>query len=769
MKFVKTVQFQSADKNSVHFLLDDKSFLKISILEDKIFRVSLLNEAGWNLGQTWSIAPGLPGLPVEGRDRDSLEGFRCPPFQIEHGKAITEISSKALLLRVEHNPLRLRWFDLATKLEIHSDRKELAYARKDSRIWHYSQRDLDGIYFGLGEKTGSLVRTERRFQMGNIDAMDYDPDLTDPLYKHIPFYLCQRKGTAYGIFYDNLSDSIFDFGSERENYFGFYTSYQASQGDLDYYFILGPQLKNVTEQFSWLTGKTCFLPKNSIRYSGSTMAYTEGPRSQEKIHQFIDKCKSHQIPVGSFQLSSGYCLHGKLRHVFVWNKEKFPDFLKLAKFAQNQEIDFSANIKPVLFEGHPDYQKKLLIQASGTPEKSYFWDGFASHLDFSQEATRIWWKEKIKTELLNKGVVSTWNDNNEFHIIDEKAELTGFAKPISVSQVKPVLSLLMCQSSYQAHLEFKPERRPWLITRAGGPGMQRYAQTWTGDNRSSWRSLKMNLQTGLGLSLSGIYNWGIDVGGFSGPTPEPLLFLRWVQQGIFYPRFTIHSWKEDGTATEPWMYPEILPLIKTAMDLRESLLPYIYNLFYQAHQNFSPVCRPLAWEAVNEQTLKYCDQFYLGDRLLICPITEKTDELEIYFPACKQGWWDYSTRKWYAGDQVLKFPVQAESIFLFVKGNSAIPIQKSGETILEFFPSPEPVTEAWDFFSDDGNSQAYLTGDCLKLFGQIESTTSKMSLKLSNMGQQAGYFKVSSPVQIEVNDQILNAGAPIQISAISKL
>ena len=97
--------------------------------------------------------------------------------------------------------------------------------------------------------------------------------------------------------------------------------------------------------------------------------------------------------------------------------------------------------------------------------------------------------------------------------------------------------------------------------------MQRYAQTWTGDNFTSWKTLRYNLRMGHGLSLSGIFNFGHDVGGFAGPKPEPELFLRWIEQGIYWPRFSIHSWNEDGSANEPWMYPEILGAVREALEL----------------------------------------------------------------------------------------------------------------------------------------------------------------------------------------------------------
>ena len=160
-------------------------------------------------------------------------------------------------------------------------------------------------------------------------------------------------------------------------------------------------------------------------------------------------------------------------------------------------------------------------------------------------------KKNVTSQLLNYGIDCTWNDNNEYEVWDHFAQCHGFGQPIDIGLIRPLQSILMTRASYEAQKTYASEKRPYLITRSGAPGIQRYAQTWTGDNRTSWESLRWNIRMGLGLSLSGFFNIGHDVGGFSGPRPGPELFLRWVQNGILHPRFTIHSWNDDASANEP--------------------------------------------------------------------------------------------------------------------------------------------------------------------------------------------------------------------------
>jgi alpha-glucosidase len=155
-----------------------------------------------------------------------------------------------------------------------------------------------------------------------------------------------------------------------------------------------------------------------------------------------------------------------------------------------------------------------------------------------------------------------------------------------------VQALLMTRATREAQLAAKPNVRPFTITRAGGPGLQRYAQTWSGDNETSWDSLKWNFRTGLGMSLSGMFNIGHDVGGFAGPPPDPELLIRWTQAGLLHPRFLMNSWKDDGVTTSPWLHPEALPAIRDALRLRLRLMPYLYSAMASAHEAHIPVLAP---------------------------------------------------------------------------------------------------------------------------------------------------------------------------------
>lgn len=178
-------------------------------------------------------------------------------------------------------------------------------------------------------------------------------------------------------------------------------------------------------------------------------------------------------------------------------------------------------------------------------------------VDYTKESTRLHWKQYIKDALLKYGCRSIWNDNCEYDsLVDKDAKVYFEGKGSTIGTMKPVMSNLMCQLSNEAIEEYDPDCRPFSVCRSGHAGIQRYAQVWAGDNLTCWDTLKYNIATILGMALCGVSNHGCDIGGFFGPAPEGELFVRWVQNGIFQPRFSIHSTNTDNTVTEPWMYSD---------------------------------------------------------------------------------------------------------------------------------------------------------------------------------------------------------------------
>jgi len=642
--------FMLAERAGPRFTLraDTGALAHIFVLEEDIIRILLLASGEINSPPSWAVAPGQTDIAEPGRDRMDTAGFAGPAFTLEESEAQITIATTRLRLTIARAGFFCTWHQQSAEgwQLIAQDRPTQAYnfGWWDDATYHYVQRQPGERYYGLGERAGAMDRAGRRFRLTNLDPMGYDASANDPLYKSIPYVLVvSEAGAAHGVFYDTTADPVFDFGHEHDNYHPHYRYIRADSGDLDYYMIAGPDARDVTRRYTWLTGRPALQPRWAVGYSGSTMTYTDAPNAQERMGDFIAGIARHDMGCESFHLSSGYTSIGDKRYVFHWNREKFPDVAAFVKSYADTGVELVPNIKPALLVTHPYYgelaaQGWFVSDADGDPIVCQFWDEVGSYIDFTQPQAAAWWRAQVTEQLLAYGIHSTWNDNNEYEIWDKRARIAGFGSPRPAAAERPVQTLLMMRASRAAQIAYRPKERPYVVTRSGMAGMQRYAQTWSGDNYTDWKTLRYNQKMGLGLALSGVSNSGHDIGGFAGPAPEPELMLRWVQAGIVMPRFSIHSWNSDSTVNEPWMYPEATAAIAGMLALRQALQPLLHDLLWRHHALYEPVTRPLWLDFAGDQRAwEDGDTYLLGPDLLVAPAMDKgAASVPAYLP---QGTW----------------------------------------------------------------------------------------------------------------------------------
>jgi alpha-glucosidase len=706
--------------NHITLTSDGPATAHIFVLEEDIIRVMVLPNGALRYPRTWLIAPGQNDVAVEGRDRFDLSCFALPDFELTEEGGRVVIAMPRLRLAIRLNGFLCSWKDAEGRILLR-DRPTQAYnfGWWDEKVHHYLVRDPAEMYFGLGERSGEMNRAGRRFRMSNVDAMGYDARTSDPLYKHIPFYITHKPdGAAAGIFYDTLSDCTFDMGAERSNYHGLFRSFTADHGDLDYTVIAGA-IPEITRRFTWLTGRPAFPPRYALGYSGSTMSYTDRPDAQAAMMEFIAKCEEHDILCDSFHLSSGYTSIGNKRYVFHWNKDKFPDPEGFVRAYAKKGVRLIPNIKPALLHDHPLFaearDKGLLItDANGEPQWIQFWDAVGAYLDFTKTETRRWWYEHVTTALLDVGMAGTWNDNNEFEIVS----LTARAAIGPAIETKPLHTLQMLRISRAAQRAKEPDKRPYLVSRAGFAGMQRYVQTWSGDNYTSWDTLKWNIRMGLGLALSGVSNTGHDVGGFDGPKPDAELFVRWVGFGIFMPRFSIHSWNTDRTANEPWMHPEVTPQVRDLIKFRYRLLPYLYDLIYRHAEHFEPIIRPTFHDFPDDpRCFEDTDDMLLGAALLVAPVIEQGATARAAYLPKGTRWFDWWTGEAFDGDQTVTRLAPTDRPPLFAREGSIVALNTAEQHFggradargFAVFPLANGTFDN-EVFDDDGETNAYRDG-----------------------------------------------------------
>lgn len=503
------------------------------------------------------------------------------------------------------------------------------------------------------------------------------------------------------------------------------------------------------------------LPRYAYGYLGSTMFYSELPENCDReILNFVDKAHRLDIPCTNFQLSSGYTTDaaGK-RNVFSWNHTKFPDPAQFVAEMKNRGVTVTPNIKPALLTTNPLYDTfrnagAFIRTPDGEPYITQFWGGKGSFVDFTNPVGRLLWQECMEKSLLTYGIHSVWNDNNEFDIADDEAICCNEGNPVPAYRIRARLPMLMNITARQVLERNNPDIRPYQVTRSGNTGIGRYAQTWTGDNYTSWESLRYNIATMLGCSLSGIALTGSDIGGFAGPAPDCELFIRWIWCGVLLPRFSIHSANNDNTVTEPWMYPEQMDSVRSAFRLRSALAPYLYSLSAQAHDSGEPILRPMLYEFPQDKHVLYEDvDFMLGDGILAACIVEKgAQQRSVYFPK-GENFYDIFTRQHYSGGQIVTVPAPLTQTPLFQRGGSIIAFQQE-QTISLWICPDKPCF--FTLYEDDGISNNYQKGEyCATTF-----TLMKNSKLLTLSTEKKGSYMPSENITFKI--QCADA-APVDI------
>lgn len=732
---VCTNAYTVAKKDNYFSVMTNSVEIRILFLTDSILRI----RAGFD-GDFAEESYSLVMTAWEDRMDDFLKGRRtrveAADAVLSDGDREAVIEGRILKVVVEKDPFRICVYDKEGTL-LHADIVDLAYMEDSNhRRIHTSEISPEDCFYGFGEKSGSFNKAQKFMSMSPKDAMGYNPRETDSLYKHIPFYIKLNRGTrkAVGYFYHNTCECDFDMGREKSNYWKPHSRYRTDGGDIDLFLIAGPSVRQVVERYTDLTGKSAMLPRYALGYLGSSMYYPELDKDcDDAILDFIDTTREEKIPVDGFQLSSGYCTvetdKGIKRCVFTWNKKRFKDPREFFAQMEKRGVTVSPNVKPGILLIHPKLDemkaKGMFIKASDSDEPGIgtWWGGKGVFADFTNPSTRTYWKEMLKENVLEYGTSSVWNDNCEYDsLVDKDCRCDFEGKGGTIGQLKSVMSNIMCHITDEAIHETFTNTRPYIVCRSGHCGIQRYAQTWAGDNLTCWDSLKYNIATILGMSLSGVANQGCDIGGFYGPSPEAELMVRWIQNGIFQPRFSIHSTNTDNTVTEPWMYGDCTDYIREAIGLRYQLSPYLYSLMERAHETGLPIMEPMC-SAFQEDVKCYEEgvDFMLGDSLLVANVVEKgAVSRKVYLPE-GETFYDFYTRSAYEGGRTVELPVDLGSIPLFVRSGAIIPMAEDRLDNLKTQQAEHlrilcaaDRDGRFELYEDDGISMDYEKGGFLK-------------------------------------------------------
>lgn len=487
--------------------------------------------------------------------------------------------------------------------------------------------------YGTGEVTGSLLRNGKKVTLWNTDNFKYAIGDGNPLYQSHPWVLGIRKdGTAFGIIADNtwqqeieLSDSI---------------RFISSGPAFRMIVIERKSPQEVLMELANLTGKMEMPPLWALGYQQCRFSYIP----ESRIQGIADTLRMKKLPSDVIWMDIDYMERFK---VFTFDKNRIPDpkrvndYLHSKGFKSVWMIDPGVKVENDYFvyeSGTRD--NHWVLDADGGVYNGNVWPGSCAFPDFTRPETQQWWKTLYK-DYMNTGIDGVWNDMNEPSVfngpngsmpLDNWHRGGGTLSPDIHQRYHNVYGMLMVKASREGILDVNPDKRPFVLSRAGFLGSHRYAATWTGDNCSTVEHMKMSIPMTLNLGLSGQPFNGPDLGGFAKDATGEL-FGQWIAVGTFFPFMRGHAHNESNNK-EPWAFgQEIEDVSRVALNRRYRLLPYFYTLFHEASKTGMPVMRPIFFSDPSDLSLRGEDQaFLLGENLLIIPRWAKN-------PALPKGNW----------------------------------------------------------------------------------------------------------------------------------
>lgn len=630
--------------------------------------------------------------------------------------------------------------------------------------------------YGTGEIGGPLKRNGRVSVAWNTDAYAYKPE-TVSLYKAHPWVLAVNPdGTAFGVMADTT------YRTEMDLRTGITFTSEGGPKGFPIYVISGKHPKDVMEGLGKLIGPMPLPPLWAIGYHQCRYSYNPEQRVREVTEEF----RKRRIPADVIWFDIDYMAGYR---AFAFDRIQFPDPLRFNRELQSKgwsciwminpglKLDPEMNVdeRKAAEKAGPEAlaawekevatlreilrtgtEKNVWVQdAKGQPYRGAVWPGMCHFPDYTMPETRKWWAELYKP-FMAQGIDGVWNDMNEpaiFNVASKTMpednihrggkEPFGDVKPGNHARFHNVYGMLMAKGTYEGILAANPDKRPFVLSRAGYIGSQRYAASWTGDNSADWNDLEQSVPMAINLGLSGQPFAGPDIGGFNGNGPgdnaeKAKHFARWMGIGSLLPFSRGHTGK-GNIDKEPWSFGEKTErTCRLALERRYRLLPFFYTLFAEASRTNMPVIRPVFFADPADMALRSEDDtFLVGDDILVIP-QMMPDGTRI--PLEPKGIWRQIEIVGSLNDSVKADALaDADLPVLKLRGGAIVPMgpvmQFSGEKPLDpltLLVSLDAKGEAkGELYEDAGNGFGYKQGDYLRTFYSAKQTGDEVVVSIA--------------------------------------
>ncbi len=508
--------------------------------------------------------------------------------------------------------------------------------------------------YGNGEVIGPLKRNNTETVLWNTDNYEYSKANGKSLYQSHPWVMGVREdGSSFGIITDNTWKQTFSLKNPVTI---------TSDGPPFRVIIIEKKTpQELLQALADLTGKINLPPLWALGYQQCKFSYYP----QSRVKEIATEFRKRDIPCDVIWMDIDYMQNYK---IFTFDSLSFPDpaglnnYLHSINFKSVWMIDPGVKDEIGYFVFDQGSAYDLWVKNKENKDyKGNVWPGECVFPDFTIPKTREWWSGLYK-KYMATGIDGIWNDMNEPSVFngpggtmpEDNIHRGGGNLPQDIhARYHNVYGMLMVKASLDGIINARPDKRPFILSRASFLGGQKYAATWTGDNTTSWEHFKMATPMILNLGLSGQPFCGPDIGGYSG-RPDSDLFANWISVGAFYPFCRNHSAKRESDQ-EPWAFgKKIEDISRVALERRYRLLPYLYTLFREASMTGLPVMRPVFFDDISDTTLRHEQEaFTWGKDLLIIPkwsdkpdlpkgiwrpvyLIDKNSENDKYQPTLKQ-------------------------------------------------------------------------------------------------------------------------------------
>lgn len=534
---------------------------------------------------------------------------------------------------------------------------------------------------GLGEKAFELDRRRVRVRMWNFDASAPTPYgwYSDPLYASIPFFISVRNGEATGFFINSPAELIFDIGLSKYDE----VRVRVPHNDLEMYVIEGPSIEKVIERYIDVTGKPLDPPDWALELHMSRCC---GYEPQDVVVAMVDEMSKTGVRPGAVYLDLQYMDRNK---IFTWSRERFPNPRELVDQLHKRGVRLVTIVDHgvKLDQGYEVFVSglgKFCERPNGELFIGRMWPGTCVFPDFFNRETRDWWAGLIERWVREYGVDGIWLDMNEPTVTDS-SKLWSFDRDVlhRLDDGRRVRHELARNAYpyFEAMATYEGLRRagvdkPFILSRAGYAGIQKYAFLWSGDNTPSMDDVLLQMQLVESMGLSGIPFFGCDIGGFIGRddlrrykpyVDQGEILVKYFRAALFFPFFRVHT--SSNPDREPYMLrPDLAEEVKRIVDLRNLFMPYILALAMEAHETGHPIVRPLVYEFQDDETAYYIiDEYMVGRGLLYAPQIYG-ESRRLYLPRGRWvdfwGCMEYEGPRWVSTSQ--EYPI-------FIRENSIIP------------------------------------------------------------------------------------------------